>query len=133
MLEPKVCTYGGTIKSLSLDELKDALYNMIKGDILSFSENISKDAERLVDYPIWINTRLFKEKNFITINSKNIEYSTSYHLSDYIMCDKLKNKMEKLKIADVLVLLTVYRLGQYSYFCAECTALCPENLTTQDK
>lgn len=133
MLEPKVCTYGGTIKSLSLDELKDALYNMIKGNILSFSENISKDAERLVDYPIWINTRLFKEKNFITINSKNIEYSTSYHLSDYIMCDELKNKMEKLKIADVLVLLTVYRLGQYSYFCAGCTALCPENLTTQDK
>lgn len=133
MLEPKVCTYGGTIKSLSLDELKDALYNRIKGDILSFSESVPENVEQLVNYPTWINSRLFKEKNFITINSKNIEYSTSYHLSDYIMCDELKNKMAKLKIADVIVLLTVYRLGQYSYFCAECTALFSEDLTTRDK
>lgn len=125
MLEAKVCTFGGTVKNMSLFDIKDHICALIKGSIEGFEEKQPKDNFG-IDYRYWINSRLLGHKEFVNINSKNIEFSTSFHLSEHIMSDKLLKKMRELNIADVLVLLTVYRLGQYSYFAAECDVLVPD-------
>ncbi len=59
--------------------------------------------------------RIFGD-NHITINEKNIEYIESFYLSDYVMCDKVKEKLWMLDWSDIFITLTVYRLGQYSYW-----------------
>lgn len=55
----------------------------------------------------------------ITINNKNIEYQEEFDVSGYPMCDEAIKTLNKLDAADVRVVLTVYRLGQYSYYMAE--------------
>lgn len=55
----------------------------------------------------------------ITINNKNIEYQEEFSISGYHMCDEAMKTLRKLGATDVCVILTVYRLGQYSYYIAE--------------
>ena len=57
--------------------------------------------------------------NHLTINEKNIEYIESFYLSDYVMSDKIKEKLWILDWSDIFITLTVYRLGQYSYWTVE--------------
>lgn len=60
--------------------------------------------------------RMLFGSKYITLNTKNIEYQEEYYLSDYIMNDKVKEILFLLDWADLYLTLTVYRLGQYSYY-----------------
>ena len=55
----------------------------------------------------------------ITINNKNIEYQEEFNISGYPIHDEAMKTLRKLGAIDVCVVLTVYRLGQYSYYMAE--------------
>lgn len=59
--------------------------------------------------------RLFGSK-YISLNTKNIEYQEEYYVSDYVMNDKVKEILSFLDWSDLYITLTVYRLGQYSYY-----------------
>lgn len=68
-------------------------------------------------------TRQVFVKGSIAINTKNIEATMSQHFENHIMSNKCKNNMDRLGVADVLVQLIIYRLGSYSYYLVNCTAL----------
>lgn len=55
----------------------------------------------------------------ITLNTKNIEYKEEYFLSDWGFDADLEKKLSKFEFADILIGLTIYRLGSYSYFNVE--------------
>lgn len=121
MLEAKNSTYGGAVMNMSIYDIQENICEKVKGDIMSFNSELPDMDDS--SYGYWIQNRLFGGERYIHINSKNIEFSTSFHLRDFIMSDRLLKKMESLYIADVLIMLTVYRLGQHSYYSAECQTL----------
>ena len=98
--------------------------NHLKGNIVDWVVAKIKEAD--------INTEVKAEKQsfvehdndlrrifgdgHITINEKNIEYVESFNLSDFIMSDKIRERLWVLDWADIFITLTVYRLGQYSYW-----------------
>ena len=122
MLEAKTSTFGGTIKNASIEDIKDHICMMAIGSIKTLDEKPKKEYDR-EGYQYWLQDKLFGPARFIHINGKNIEFSTSFHLSDNIMTSNIREKMSELGIGDVLIELIIYRLGQYSYFSAECTTL----------
>lgn len=55
----------------------------------------------------------------IVLNSKNVEYQEEYMLSDYGLDADLVRRLNKFKFCDILIRMTIYRLGSYSYFNVE--------------
>ena len=122
MLESKKSVFQGTLKNKSLNEVQEYIWINIVNNIKSFDCALPKEE---CDYGYWINRHLFGPERFIHINSKNIEYTSTFHLTDIILDSKTCEEMKRLKIADVLISFVVYRIGQYSYFSADCQALLP--------
>lgn len=60
--------------------------------------------------------RMLFGNQHITLNSKNIEYEESFCLSDYVMNNHIKDVLFYFDWTDLDITLTVYRLGQYSYY-----------------
>lgn len=60
--------------------------------------------------------RMLFGAKYISLNTKNIEYQEEYYLSDYVMNDKVREVLSFLDWDDLYITLTVYRLGQYSYY-----------------
>lgn len=60
--------------------------------------------------------RMLFGSKYISLNTKNIEYQEEYYVSDYVMNDKVKEILYFLDWSDLYITLTVYRLGQYSYY-----------------
>jgi len=60
--------------------------------------------------------RMLFGSKYISLNTKNIEYQEEYYVSDYVMNDKVKEVLSFLDWDDLYITLTVYRLGQYSYY-----------------
>ena len=54
----------------------------------------------------------------ISINSKNIEYSETFIMSDYVASSENNKKLKGMNIVDIIISLTIYRVGQHSYFAA---------------
>lgn len=122
MLEAKASTFGGTVKNLSIDDIKDHICMMVSGCIKTFKKEPPQEYDR-EGYQFWLQGNLFGADRYIHVNSKNIEFATCFHLSENIITDKIRAKMDELGIGDVLIELIVYRLGQHSYYSAECTTL----------
>ena len=122
MLEAKNSTINGAIRNMSIDDIKNHVCMLIRGGIQTFHKVPPKDYDR-DGYNYWLQNNLFGGEKFIHINPKNIEFSTSFHLTENLVTDKIHNKMHELGIADVLIELVIYRIGQYSYYSAEITTL----------
>ena len=93
---------------------------------LFFELNHKQRHESKEEFPEFDVIALFAEimqkifgHGHITLNSKNIEYKEEYMLSDYGMDADLEARLSKFKFADILIGLTIYRLGSYSYFNVE--------------
>ena len=103
------------VVNIDIDKIKfniaDYLYRKIEeADIPHVKEEKQTWQEHDADLQM-----LFGRKH-ITLNSKNIEYEERHCLSDYVMSDKVKEKLFYLDWADIEITLTIYRLGQYSYW-----------------
>ena len=99
-----------------------------------FTDVIDRVRDKLCDFELEKpdTTKLYERQCFtrktfcrgmMSLNSKNIEATFSNHLTDYVMDNKLKSHMDRLGLGDVLVQLVIYRLGAYSYYLTQCTAL----------
>lgn len=72
-----------------------------------------------------IRCKMFGPNRYISVNSKNIEYGETLHFVNFglPLSQTVQEKLEKGFVKDFLIQLTVYRLGQYSYYSAEITPL----------
>ena len=85
------------------------------------------DASRFAAY------LMFGQENYISVNSKNIEFVDSFHYENFRPCgERMAKLLNKGWVKDFLIRVWIYRLGQYSYFAAEITPLVEENIL-QDK
>lgn len=108
--------YKGTVNQ-NIENIKDIITDYIRKDISS-ADIPSKKLERQ-EWSEFDKDRslIFGDKS-ITLNSKNIEYEEEFNLSDYVMTSEVSEKLFLLDWVDVCVKLTIYRLGQYSYWVA---------------
>lgn len=64
--------------------------------------------------------KLFDESGLsikvISVNRKNIEYEESWDLSTYPITMVAEQKLKDWGFADLLLAVTVYRIGQHSYY-----------------
>ena len=121
MLERIDYFLGGPLKNLTTEQIMLETQQRIQEAITHCTLSCinSKDI-----YERNIFSKELFDKDYVSINKKNIEYVTSWHFMERQLPTKeLEKAMEKYDIEDVLVQLWVYRLGQYSYFATTCTAL----------
>ena len=109
--------YKGTVNQ-NIENIKDIVTDYVRADILRADIPLNEKPERQTwqEYDM-DKIAIFGDKK-ITLNSKNIEYEEEFSLSDYIMTNEINQRLFYLDWADVCVKLTVYRLGQYSYWVA---------------
>lgn len=108
--------YKGVLNR-DINELKYNICQYLREKILE--ADFPMDAEPSCDMDFAdIMDKIFGNKH-ITLNSKNVEYQEKYFLSDYGMDADLEKRLGKFKFADMLIGLTIYRLGSYSYFNVE--------------
>lgn len=108
--------YKGTVNQ-NIEHIKDVIADYIRSDIMS-ADIPSRKLERQEWSEFDADRRLIFGDKSITLNSKNVEYEEEFKLSDYVMTNEINEKLFLLDWADVWVKLTVYRLGQYSYWVA---------------
>lgn len=123
----RIETYmGGELHKLSIEDIKNEVTRRV-GDEIRKCDEEPIDVEQ--GYARAAFSRRMFVKSFAEVNSKNIEYVTSWHFMDYVCLvnsdseSELKKVMDKYSIKDVYIRLFIYRLGQYSYFATECTCL----------
>jgi len=109
--------YKGTVNQ-NIENIKDLVVDYIRSDILRIDIPLDEKPERQT----WQEydrdkIAVFGDKQ-ITLNSKNIEYEEEFKLSDYVMTSEINERLWFLDWTDIWVKLTVYRLGQYSYWVA---------------
>lgn len=65
----------------------------------------------------------------VALNDKNIEFENTFLVSEYPESglDEYRWALKKLHLGDIIITLTVYRVGQYSYYIAK-ALVCREDL-----
>lgn len=100
-----------------LGDLKYNICNYLREQILSADFPCNEEPSCPMDFAE-IMQKIFGHGH-ITLNDKNIEYKEELLLSDYGFDADLEKRLSKYKFADILITLTIYRLGSYSYFNVE--------------
>lgn len=108
--------YKGVLNR-DISDLKNSISQYLREQILSADFPVKEEPSCDMDYSE-IMQKIFGHGH-ITLNSKNIEYKEEYLLSDYGMDADLEARLDKFKFADILIGMTIYRLGSYSYFNVE--------------
>lgn len=108
--------YKGVL-NCDITDLKYNICQYLREQILSADFPVKEEPSCDMDFAE-IMQKIFGHGH-ITLNSKNIEYKEEYFLSDYGMDADLEARLSKFKFADILIGLTIYRLGSYSYFNVE--------------
>lgn len=108
--------YKGVL-NCDITDLKDNICQYLRGQILSVDFPVKEEPSCGMDFAE-IMQKIFGHGH-IVLNSKNVEYKEEYMLSDYGMDADLESRLSKFKFADMLIGLTIYRLGSYSYFNVE--------------
>lgn len=101
MIEPIKYFIKGEVGTQSIEEIKGLGIEVLSNRLSSLATN-DEDG-------------LFPEK-FIHINKKNIEFGESFHITDYIMTSEMNKAIKGLGYSDVLFIITIFRLGSYSYY-----------------
>ena len=115
MIELRNSVFSGTVNR-TINEIKSNVSDYVSTLIMT-AESLDAEPSTVGDHEA--NARAIFGHKHITLNKKNIEYEEEFYLSDFVMSDELLATLRKLKWADVLITLTIYRLGQYSYFNTE--------------
>lgn len=105
----------GEVRTQSIDEIKGLAIDIFSNKIRNVETN---------DIEI-VENKIFPEK-FIHINKKNIEFSESFYLTDFVMTNKLQSDMAAVGCADVSFSVTIFRIGAYSYFTVAGRMLSPD-------
>jgi hypothetical protein len=112
---------GGPLNKLTTEEIILHTNDYVKGALLKCN---MEPIDTSVQYNRALFSRALFSKDHVSINSKNMEFMTSWHFLERVVPDKeLQKVLDKYEIGDVLIQLYVYRLGQYSYFACACTIL----------
>lgn len=84
------------------------------------SDSIEQIFDKIHYYLIYeIRNNKFEEPPYIEINSKNIELEEVDFLYQHPVEDDIIKKLNDKSIADIRISLTIYRIGQHSYWLAE--------------
>lgn len=113
MIEQKRCAVSGVVDT-DLETIKSKICSIIheRLGIADIGDSQPCDTDSTMKSYLSCKT--------ITLNSKNIEYTEEFHLSDRcVPCKEVIDTLKKLDAIDIAIVLTVYRLGQYSYYMAE--------------
>jgi hypothetical protein len=124
MLEHKQSVICGTIKNMDINDIKDLIHNRIIGELRAYDDS-AKDDLNCSDIGFYLKHHMFHPK-FININAKNIEFGETFHLTDFVNLQDDMDILHAFGMADILFELTIYRLGQYSYFTCDLTFLLPD-------
>lgn len=122
-MERKQSMFGGALQNADIESLKHKICDYIRVTIMRFNKEYPCSAP-LPDKFFWLSKNLFNGHG-LDINSKNIEYKEWFCLSDTPTDDVVIQKMNQLGFVDVSVQLTIYRVGQHSYWTAEPTLVQP--------
>lgn len=115
MIKPMYSVLRG-LCNIEMEHLKGnvAEWVLAKIDEADINTEVKEEKQSFVEHDNDLR-RIFGDDH-ITINEKNIEYIESFNLSDYVMNNKIKEKLWVLDWSDIFITITVYRLGQYSYW-----------------
>ena len=108
--------YKGVL-NCDIGDLKWNICRYIREQIMSADFPVDAEPSCDMDYAD-IMQKIFGHGH-IVLNSKNIEYQEEYMLSDYGLDADLEKRLSKFNFADILIKMTIYRLGSYSYFNVE--------------
>lgn len=112
----------GKLGEWSIDDVKCHIADMIDNN---YEKTLEIDPnENVVNSSNYAKWLMFGNEHFIHINSKNIEFTETFHYENYRPQTNAVAKMfRKGIVKDFLIHVVVYRLGQYSYFAADVTPL----------
>lgn len=108
--------YKGTLNS-DLSDLKYNVCQYIREQIMSADFPCKEEPSCEMDFAE-IMQKIFGFGH-ITLNDKNTEYQEEFLLSDYGLDSDLEKCLHKYGFCDMVINLTIYRLGSYSYFNTE--------------
>lgn len=112
------CFKKGTLGQLDLHDLKEYIDSRVFEAVVNFIPEAKTDDW---DCGQFIKHEIF-DRFHLGINTKNIEYGERYEIdANSFIDDKFAKALARLNIAGIDICLTIYRIGAYSYFAAECT------------
>lgn len=122
MIQSLSACIQGKLGEWSINDVKDHIVNMIDNN---YEKTLEVDPnENVVNSSHYAKWLMFGNEHFIHINSKNIEFTESFHYENFRpQTDTMAGLFKRGCVKDFLIQLWVYRLGQYSYFAADVTPL----------
>lgn len=108
--------YKGVL-NCDITDLKYNICQYLRDQILSADFPMDSEPSCPMDFAD-IMQKIFGHRH-IALNTKNVEYQEEFMLSDFGLDADLEKRLSKFKFADMLITMTIYRLGSYSYFNAE--------------
>ena len=122
MIERILTHVQGKLGEWNIDEIKNHIIDMIECNYeKTLDPKVDGNAVDMSKYAAYL---MFGSEHYVHINSKNIEFSESFHYENFRpQSDRMIKLFARGYVKDFLIQLWVYRLGQYSYFAATCTAL----------
>ena len=122
MIERILTHVQGKLGEWNIDEIKNHIIDMIECNYeKTLDPKVNGNAVDMSSYAAYL---MFGSEHYVHINSKNIEFSESFHYENFRpQSDRMIKLFAKGYVKDFLIRLWIYRLGQYSYFAAEVTPL----------
>lgn len=112
----------GCIGDQNLGEIEDKVMDLAVAAILNFDDGSELDFnpnQAPIAFYNQLERDIFHNKAF-NLNDKNIEWENSFTLSDFPISGRedYRASLRRLHIGDIIIDMTVYRVGQYSYWSA---------------
>lgn len=125
MIEQIPTHIQGQVNNSNLNEIKDHIVDMIEHNYeKTLDPKVSDTNKSSIDKSTYAAYLMFGQEHRISINSKNIEFSESFHYENWRpQTEQMTNMIKRGVIKDFLIRLFIYRLGQHSYYAAEITPL----------
>lgn len=115
----------GQVNNSNINEIKDHIVDMIEYNYeKTLDPKVGDTSWSAIDQSSHAAYLMFGPEHRISINSKNIEFSESFHYENWRpQTERMANMIKRGVVKDFLIQLFIYRLGQHSYFAAEITPL----------
>lgn len=123
MIERILAHVQGKLGESNIDQIKDHVIDMIE---INYEKTLDPKVStgKAIDLSNHAAYLMFGQEHYIHINSKNIEFSESFHYENFRpQSDRMISLFARGYVKDFLINLCIYRLGQHSYFAAEITPL----------
>lgn len=123
MIERILAHVQGKLGESNIDQIKDHVIDMIE---INYEKTLDPKVStgKAIDLSNHAAYLMFGREHYIAINSKNIEFSESFHYENFRpQSDRMISLFARGYVKDFLINLYIYRLGQYSYFAATVTPL----------